>query len=69
MDRVVSGTRFLTGSVFECDLAHHQPVTVLCMLYKIRCNPLHPLCGAVPVPHVPVWVTRKVYRLKKVDAR
>ena len=28
------------------------------MLYKIRCNPMHPLCGALPVPYVPVWVTR-----------
>ena len=28
------------------------------MLYKIRCNPKHPLCGALPVPYVPVRVTR-----------
>ena len=28
------------------------------MLYKIGCNPMHPLYGALPVPHVPVWVTR-----------
>ena len=35
--------RFLTGSVFECDIAHRQSVAVLCMLYKIRCNPVHPL--------------------------
>ena len=26
----------------------------LCMLYKIRCNPLHPLHGALPGPYVPV---------------
>ena len=39
-DRVVSGTSVLTGSVFECDLAHRRSVAVLCMLYKIRCNPL-----------------------------
>ena len=24
------------------------------MLYKIRCNPKHPLCGALPVTYVPV---------------
>ena len=24
LDRVVSGARFLTGSVFECDIAHRQ---------------------------------------------
>ena len=35
--------------MFECDLAHRRSV-VLCMLYKIRCNPMHPLCGALPVP-------------------
>ena len=33
-------------------------MAVLCMLYKIRCNPKHPLCGSLPVPYVPVRVTR-----------
>ena len=33
-------------------------VAVLCMLYKIRCNPKHPLFGALPVPYVPVRLTR-----------
>ena len=33
-------------------------MAVLCMLYKIRCNLKHPLCGALPVPYVPVRVTR-----------
>ena len=58
LDRVVSGASFLTGGMFECDLAHGCSVVVLCMLYKIRCNPMHPLCGALPVPYVPVRVTR-----------
>ena len=58
LDRVVSGASFLTGGVFACDLAHRRSVSELCMLYKIRCNPMHPLCGALPVPYVPVWVTR-----------
>ena len=49
---------FLTGGVFDCDLAHRRSVTVLCMLYRIRCNPMHPLCGALPVPYVPMRVTR-----------
>ena len=49
--------QFLTGSVFECDLVHRRSVAVLCMLYKIRCNPMHPLCGALPVPYVLVRVT------------
>ena len=39
-------------------LAHRRSVAVLCMLYKIRCNPLHHLYGALNVPYVPVRVTR-----------
>ena len=35
-----SGARFLTGGVFECDISHRRSVAVLCMLYKIRCNPV-----------------------------
>ena len=58
LDRVVSGASFLTGGVFACDLAHRRSVSVLCMLYKIGCNPMHPLYGALPVPYVPVRVTR-----------
>ena len=55
LDRVVSGVSFLSMDVFDCDLAHRRSVAVLCMLYKIRCNPMHPLCCAFPVP---VRVTR-----------
>ena len=60
LGRVISGANFLTGGVFECDLAHLRSVAVSCMLYKIRCNPIHPLCGALPVPYVPVRVTNGV---------
>ena len=56
-DRAVSGDSFLTGGVFECDLAHRRSEPVLCMLYKIRCNPMHPPYGGLPVPYVPVRVT------------
>ena len=49
---------FLTGGVFECDLAHRRSVAVLCMLYKIGCNPLHPLYGAFPVLYMLVRVIR-----------
>ena len=28
------------------------------MLYKIRCDPMHPFYGALPEPYVPVRVTR-----------
>ena len=48
LDRAVSGARFLTGGVFECDTSHRRTVAVLCILYKIRCNPVHPLNGALP---------------------
>ena len=58
LDRAVSGARFLTGGVFECDIAHRRSVAVLCLLYKIRCNLVHPLNGALPGPYVPVRVTR-----------
>ena len=58
MDRAVSGARFRTGGVFEWDIAHRRSVALLCMLYKIRCNPMHPLNGALPWPYVPVRVTR-----------
>ena len=36
LDRAVSGARFLTGGVFECDISYRRSVAVLCMLYKIR---------------------------------
>ena len=58
LDRVVSGACFLAGGVLNCDLSHRRSVAVLCMLYKIGCNRKHPLCGALPVPYVPVRVTR-----------
>ena len=57
LDGAVSGVRFLTLGVFECDIAHRRSVAVLCMLYKIRCNPLHTLNGALPGPYEPVRVT------------
>ena len=34
LDRAVSGARFLTGGVFECDISHRRSVAVLCVLYK-----------------------------------
>ena len=58
LECAVSGARFLTGGVFECDIAHRRSVAVLCMLYKIRCNPVHLLNGALPGHYVPVRVTR-----------
>ena len=31
---------------------------VLCIRYKILCNPMHVCYSSLPVPYVPVWVTR-----------
>ena len=58
LDSVVIGVSFLTRGVFECDLAQRRSVAVLCMLYKIRRTPMHPLYVALPEPYVPVLVTR-----------
>ena len=58
MDRAVSGAWFLTGGVFECDISHRRSVAVLCMLYKIRYYPVHPLNGALPGPYELARVTR-----------
>ena len=58
LHRAVSGGQFLTGGVFECDISHRRSVAVLCMLYKIRCNLVHPLYGALPGPYVPAQLTR-----------
>ena len=58
VDRVVSGACFIAGGVLNSDLSYRRSVAVLCMLYKIRCNSKHPICGALPVPYVPVRVTR-----------
>ena len=33
-------------------------MAVLSILYKIRCNQMHPVYGALPVPDVPVRVSR-----------
>ena len=57
-EQLVVCVRFLTGGVFECDISHRRSVAVLCMLYKIRCNPVHPRNGAIPGPYVPALVTR-----------
>ena len=49
--------QFLTGGVFECDIAHCRSVVVLRMFNEIRCKLVHPLNGALPGPYVSVQVT------------
>ena len=58
LNRAVSGARFLTEGVFECDISLRRSVAVLCMLFKIRCNSVYPFNGALPGPYVSVRVTR-----------
>ena len=58
LDRAVSGARFLTEGVFECDVAHRRSVAVLSMLYAIRYNPMQHFNGALPGLYVPVRITR-----------
>ena len=49
LDRVISGARILTGVWLNVKLILNcQFVAVLCMLCKIKCNPMHRLYGALP---------------------
>ena len=45
LDRVVRIAGFLAGGVLECNLAHRRSVAELCMQFKIKSNPMHPLSG------------------------
>ena len=58
LDRFVWSAIFLAGGVLECNLAHRRSVAVLCMLFKIKSNPMHSLSGALPLPYVLARVTR-----------
>ena len=63
LDRAVSGARFLTGGVFECDIAHRRSVEVLRMLYKIRCNPMHSLLSLLQL-EIYQWYKSATYHIK-----
>ena len=58
LDRVVRSAGFLAVGVLECNLAHRRSVAELCVLFKIKSDPMHPLSGALPLPYVPARVTR-----------
>ena len=55
--RVVKSADFLAGGVLDCNLAHRRSVAELCMLLKIKSNPMHSLSSALPLPYVPARVT------------
>ena len=58
LDRVVSSAGFVAGGVLDCNLAHRRSVAEMCMLFKIKSNPMHPLRGALPLPYVLACVSR-----------
>ena len=58
LGRVVRSAGFLAGGVLDCNLAHRRSVAELCMLFRIKSNPMHSLSGALPLPYVPTRVTR-----------
>ena len=60
LDRVVRSAGFLAGGLLECNLAHRRSVAELCMLFKIKSNPMHPVSGALPLSYVLARVTRSV---------
>ena len=47
LDKVVRSAGFLAGGVLECNLANPQAIAELCMLLKIKSNPMHPLSGTL----------------------
>ena len=57
LDRVVRSTFFLAGGVLVCNLAHRRSVAELCMLFKIKSNPMRLLSGALPLQYVLAHVT------------
>ena len=58
LDRVVRGAGFLAGGIFDCNLPHRRSVAVICTIFKIKSNAMHPVSDALPLPHVPARVTR-----------
>ena len=49
-------------------MAYHRSVEELCMLYKIRCNSMHPLYDPLPVLYVPVLVISGALVVRLLDA-
>ena len=58
LDRVVSGASFLTGVCLTVTLHIVALLQYYVCCTRSGCNPMHPLCGALPVPYVSVRVTR-----------
>ena len=41
---------FLAIDVLKCNFPHRRSGAELCMLFKSKSNPMHPLSGALPLP-------------------
>lgn len=54
---IVSEASFLARGVLDCNLSNSRSVAILCLLHKTRRNNMNQLCGALPVPSMPVWIT------------
>ena len=49
----LSLVRFFADGVLEWYLAHRRYVAVLCMLFKIKSNPMHAKSGALSMWYMP----------------
>ena len=61
LDRVIRSAGFLAGGVLDCNLAHHLSVAELCILFKIKSNPMLPLSDALPLPYMPARVSHGAF--------
>ena len=58
LDRVIRSASLLSSGAIQCDLGHRRLVASLCMFYKIRGNPSHPMSEVMPAPYIPSRATR-----------
>ena len=49
---------FQACGVLECNPANRRSVAVLCKLFKIKSNTIHPQSGALPLPYFPVHLSQ-----------
>ena len=58
LDRVVSKADRVSDGLVVCDEEHRRRIAVLCLYYKIRCNPNHAFEAALPRVRLPARLTR-----------
>ena len=61
-------TRGVFDSLSVVFIANRRSVAVLCVMYKIRCNLMHPHYGALPVPCVPAGYMTHIRLLMRLFA-